>query len=468
MKLRYPLFLAIYCCSGAPALAQAGTQASVPTNGLTTELLKYNLRTTIEAYEKVGRKNSKWDDQAKKCLRLFAEIRSTTNHNVNGLIEQLNTNLVAVRGLNCDDPLIRYLYMRFVLFSTESAAHLKVEFEDAASGLGRASYPAIRSFYGRVWVYRMAADTGTEHDVYSLLEQAAPFLAEALKDKTIPTAEATSACEELMSQPYWPNPVRWRIYKTLEPVLTNDFKDSSFALLAKGRAYLTYAWMARGSGYADTVSENGWQLLTERLQIAADALERAWAANPQDPSICLEMMHVELGQGKNRNRLETWFNRGMKLNPSSYNIWYAKLEYLRPRWYGSIPEMVTFGWESMTNSDWADSVRLGLANAHYEASREMPDREQMKAYLQKTNVWSDIRTNFEYFFKLYPQQTGYRHNYARFAQRAGDSAEFIRQAKMFPSTNFAYFGGVDRFYQMVQYAAQRLKEKGPPSADKQK
>jgi hypothetical protein len=217
--------------------------------------------------------------------------------------------------------------------------------------------------------------------------------------------------------------------------------------------------MARGSGYANSVSENGWQLLQERLQIAADSLEAAWAANPKDPSICLEMMRVELGQGKGTDRLETWFKRGMKLNPSSYNIWYAKLEYLRPRWYGTVPEMIQFGWESMTNSDWANSVRLGLANAHYEASREMPDSGKMSAYLQRADVWSDIRTNFEYFFRLYPEEVGYRHNYARFAERAGDSAEFLRQVKIFPSTNFEYFGGIDRFNKMLEYAKEHAGEK---------
>jgi hypothetical protein len=401
-------------------------------------------------------------------LRLFAEIRATTNHNLNSLLEQLKTNLIAVTDLNCDDPLIHYLHTRFVLSSTEAPALLRTIYDDVASELANAGYPPIRTFYGRLWVYRMAAEAGNEREPYPLLEAAAPDLAAALKDKTIPAAEATSACEELMSQPYWPDPVRWRIYKSLEPALTNVWKDTSFALLAKGRAYLTYGWIARGGGYADTVSENGWQLLKERLQIAADALEAAWAANPQDPSICLEMMHVELGQGEGRARLETWFKRGMKLNPSSYDIWGAKVEYLRPRWYGSIPEMISFGWESMTNSDWADSVRLGLANAHYEVSREMPDREAMMAYLRKTNVWSDIRTNFEYFFKLYPNQTGYRHNYAKFAARAGDAAELLRQVKQFPSTNYAYFGGVDAFNQMVEHAKEHLKEKEPGSADRPK
>ena len=73
-------------------------------------------------------------------------------------------------------------------------------------------------------------------------------------------------------------------------------------------------------------------------------------------------------------------------------------------------------------------------------------------------MWADIRYNFEYFLKLYPNEVGYRHNYARFAGYAGDHEEFMRQVKLFPSTNFAYFGGVDRFNQQVERAQQHIKK----------
>jgi hypothetical protein len=330
-------------------------------------------------------------------------------------------------------------------------------FAEVASGLEKSGYPAIRKFYGRMWVYRSTPEGGAEKNPNVLLEKAAPDLAEALEDKTMPEREAAAACEELLSPPWWSNPVRWDCYLIIEPVLTNNWANSSFAQLAKGRAYLTYAWKARGTGYANTVSDESWKLLAERLDVAANALEKAWKLDSHNADICLEMMRVELGQGKGRERLDTWFQRGLKLNPASYNIWYAKLEYLRPRWYGSIPQMVEYGWQCMTNAEWSGDLRLGLANAHYEVSRESPDGEAPRAYLARTNVWSDVRSNFEYFFKLYPSAVGYRHNYARFAAYANDWDEFMRQAKMFPSTNFAYFGGVETFNGYLQAAEEHKK-----------
>jgi hypothetical protein len=428
------------------------------TNGIAPELLRYNLKTTVEAYDKVGRKDSKWDAEAKACLKAFAEIRSVTNGTPTELVEKLKTNLPPVIARGCDDPMIRYLHARFVLAMTKSAAELLPVFTEVASGLENSGYPAIRKFYGRLWVYRSTAEAGTDRNAIVLLEKAAPHLAEALADKTMPQREASAACDELLWPPSWSNLVRWNCYQIIEPALTKNWENSSFAQLARGRAYLTYAWKARGTGYANTVSDEGWKLLSERLDIAANSLEKAWSLDPRNADICMEMMRVELGQGKGRERLDTWFLRGLKLNPASYNIWYAKLEYLRPRWYGSIPQMIEYGWECMTNADWSGDLRLGLANAHYEVSREMSGREAMYGYLAKTNVWSDIHSNFEYFFKLYPKEVGYRHNYARFAAYAGDWDEFLRQAKMFPSTNFAYFGGVEQFNSYLANARQQLKE----------
>jgi hypothetical protein len=201
--------------------------------------------------------------------------------------------------------------------------------------------------------------------------------------------------------------------------------------------------------------------MAQRLDIASQALEKAWQLNSHDPDICIEMMRVELGQGKGRQRLETWFQRGMKLNPASWNLCAAKLEYLRPRWYGTIPDMVQFGWQCMTNPDWSGEVRLGLVNAHDEASCEMPNTNAIYAYFAQPKVWSEIRSNFEYFFKLYPQEVGYRHNYARYAIYAQDWDEFLRQVQFFPATNFTYFGGTQQFDQYLEFARKNSKAKGP-------
>jgi hypothetical protein len=94
-----------------------------------------------------------------------------------------------------------------------------------------------------------------------------------------------------------------------------------------------------------------------------------------------------------------------------------------------------------------------LTDAHYEASRESPDRQQMMDYWKQPKVWADIRFAFEQFFKLHPEETGYRQTYALYASYCGQWQEFLNQVKHFASTNYAYFGGIERFNSMVRFAA---------------
>ncbi len=128
------------------------------TKDVTPELLSYNLKTTVDAYNKAGRKNPKWDAEAIACLKAFAEIRSTTNGVPEGRLAELRTNLTTVMALKCEDPMPRYLYTRYILGAKQSAAELAPVFADVAAAIEKSDYPAIRKFYARLSVGSDASD----------------------------------------------------------------------------------------------------------------------------------------------------------------------------------------------------------------------------------------------------------------------------------------------------------------------
>jgi hypothetical protein len=420
--------------------------------------LAYNLKTAVEAYEKVGRKDPIWNADAEKCLTTFAQFRALTNGTYDKLLSDLHTNLVHLAAVKCDDPLIRYLYVRFVFSEDHSTADTASKFADTAEAMQKSEYPDIRKFYAATWASKELITGGPTPPMASEgLRYAAKYLAKALEDKSIPLREVDQACDLLMSAPWWAEPTRWDCYCILESALTNRWNDSAPALLAKGRAYLAYAWQARGTGYANTVSDQDRALFAQRLDIADAALEAAWDKSP-DARVCLEMLCVEQGQGKGRERLEMWFQRGMKLNPADHDLCLEKLEYLRPRWYGSIDQMIEFGRECTTNTNWSGTVRLMLADAHHEAAREIQDRDERAAYWKQTNVWPDLQFTFEQYLKLYPDQFGIRYNYASDAIRCGQWQAFLDQTKLFRMTNYEYFGGRQNFDEMVRAATQAAKK----------
>ena len=68
-----------------------------------------------------------------------------------------------------------------------------------------------------------------------------------------------------------------------------------------------------------------------------------------------------------------------------------------------------------------------------------------------------MEASWEKFFKLNPQATSWRHDYARDAYLCGKYQVFLEQAKLFNGhTNFAWFGGKEVWDGMVSKAAENL------------
>jgi hypothetical protein len=453
MRLSYVFFsILILFLDGWVALA-ASTNPPDPAR------LKYNLRTTVEAYEKAGHKDPKWDAAATNCLAIFANILSLTNNSDTDSLSNLQKNLSALDEAKCDDPLIHYLYVRYVFAESHPATDNGPAFWQAASALQKSDYPPIRKYYAVIRARNVLREgQARSPELETLWDKGISFLILALDDKSMPEKEADIACDLLISPIWWSYGTRWELYHKLEPVLTQSWDQTSFAQLMKGQAYLSYAWAARGSGWANTVSAANWKLMAERLDVSAKALDQAWQLNPHDSRICHEMMHVELGQGKGRERLESWFQRGMKVNPADYDLCFDKLEYLRPKWYGSHEQMIAFGRECAMNTNWSGLVPMMLADSHDEVFKELTLDEQT-GYWKRPEVWADIQLSFDRLFKASPNLTEYRQNYSFYAYWAGHWQVFLDQTKLFPWTNYAYFGGEQQYNAMLKTAGEQLKQK---------
>jgi hypothetical protein len=420
--------------------------------------LEYNLRTTLEAYNQVGHKNAKWDNDARKALETFARIRSWTNGNAMPLLDEIWTNTSRALSNGCDDPMIQYFNLRYV--TNLNRTNAAIAFSRAAADLQKCGYPEVRVYYASMWALKNGVLVNPKKPSLTALAKATgEHLAKALEDKTMPLKEADEACDVLIAGECFNTHNQWAAFEPLAPVLASRWKDTSFALLIKGRAYTSYAWLARGNGFADTVSETGWKDFAARLELAASSLEEAWRLNSQDVRICLAMMNVELGQGQGRKRMEFWFQRGLRLDAGNRKLCDFKMWYLYPRWYGSHEEMIEFGRECTDNPNWTGEVRLMLAEAHDLVAKEIQDKEQRRKYYEQPEVWRDIQHTYEQFFKLYPERVGYRHNYALMAAKCCQAQVFLDQTKLFPCTNFNYFGGVEQFNATVKSAKDHLEKK---------
>jgi hypothetical protein len=418
--------------------------------------LKWNLATLVDDYERVGKHSPQWDEPAREALRAFAQIRSQGKQNPAAQGELANFCRTAVDA-GCDDPMIRYLYVRNEIGWYEKATPEVAEaYRSADEGLQQSQYSAIRKFYGSLRAaeaLKAAAPNRnkTPPEVHHARRHAAASLREVVADKTTPIEEVYEACHGLMEATESNKPQYEEFYLAVRDALLRNWPKESLALLLEGDFHIQYAWHARGSGFADTVTKEGWKLFAKRLAIAEKALDKAWRLDPKNARIAIIQLTLELGQGRGRPRMEMWFQRAMELDANNYTACNRKLFYLEPKWYGSSKEMLQFGRECVASKKWGGRVPLILIDAHDAVARYI-DKDKRHAYWEDPSVWPDIKGAFEKFFELNPDAISWRHNYAWYAYACGQWDDFNEQVQKMGEVNYAYFGGKEKFEEMVDYA----------------
>jgi hypothetical protein len=204
--------------------------------------------------------------------------------------------------------------------------------------------------------------------------------------------------------------------------------NSYLPFLAQGDFYTNYAWQARGSGYANTVSKEGWEKYGERLGVAEEFLLRAYELNPTDPRAPSELMTIAKALSYEPEEMEKWFKTAIAVDPRYYRPYTNKLNYLMPKWYGSKEEMFAFARQCSETSPAASRVGLILLDAHDEMFWRSGDtKEERKKYYQQPHVWGEIKVTYKEFLGKHPDSRWDRNFLAKSACRALDYEEARRQ-----------------------------------------
>jgi hypothetical protein len=417
------------------------------------ERLDWNMATTYDAYDKIGSRNKKWDGEAHNALKFFAQSRSYPN--LKGSSEMLDAYSRRAVELGCDDPMIRYLRVRFDA-GQMTPVQLAQACAAASDALETSQYGEVRKFYGAIRAinaYLKVKPWRQEGIAYR--DRAQQHLLALLEDKQIPIGEIDDAAHEGMVIIN-----RWgdkEPFDQVDALLLKNRADSGVTYLLEGEFYIKYAWKARGGGYADTVKPEQWKLFGERLELAEQALLKGMEVDPKDGRLPSEMITVVSAQNKGLPEMRRWWEKAMEANPNNYDACDTMLNFLLPRWYGSREDMLAFGRECVASDKFGGTVPLILADAHYSyMNHDVRDDR----YWLLPDVWPDIKLSFEKFFKLNPKAISWRHNYARYAYWCQQWDVLQEQIELMGNDiNYSYFGGREKYDEMVRLAA----EKGSPT-----
>jgi hypothetical protein len=334
------------------------------------------------------------------------------------------------------------------------------QYLQAAEAIQHTTYPHVRAFYAYTWAFHhlLAQDRTNDMQLSSQKGEAWFYMTNnldlTLHDKAMPAQEAYDAASFALQVTDNRHRLYQGVYNVLQPFFEN-WPNEYKTWLLKGQANIHMAWDARGFGWSDSVTDEGWKLFNERLATAREALEHAWVLNQKDPAIAQARMVVARGEGGNQNTMELWFDRAMAVNTNDYAVCEEKLTYLEPKWYGTPEKMISFGKWCVKSTKWGGWVPLTLWDAHVRIYNYYTDDSEKAGYWQRPDVWADVQASFDRFIVLNPTYDYIYQDYALYAYKAQKWEklnELIPKLYRLKNINYPYFGGQAEYGKMIQLA----------------
>ena len=229
------------------------------------------------------------------------------------------------------------------------------------------------------------------------------------------------------------------------PRLQNWLKARPKSLLARvavARSWTTGAWMARGDGYASSISPSMSRLLNARLKSGGAVFSTLWPSLEKSPLVWSGLQRYYLLKGPPGAKYWSGLKRADAAFPGYGDFWQNATTLLLPRWYGKAGD-----WERLAKSA-ADKLGGARGDALYaeivaEKSQGYPGNYAL--YFQAS--WPRIKRGMQILLKTQRDPVGFGTSAFNLAIGYEDFA-FAQQmllgplkghfcTSIFPSTGFA-------------------------------
>jgi hypothetical protein len=218
----------------------------------------------------------------------------------------------------------------------------------------------------------------------------------------------------------------WKKHLLLLRVWKVQHTPSAAPAIGLAVAWRNYAWVARGSGFSASVTDEGHKLFKERLKLAEKALMDVRSIASNNPHWHTALLAVALGQGWSRPGVEALFDEGVALEPLYTPLYTRMATYLLPRWYGEDGDWERFADEATRRV----GGRQGSALYSYVAVHVSELYDGDTFFKENSVSWPRIRQAFVDREALYGASVDSLNTYALMAGNANDQrtsrALFVR------------------------------------------
>ena len=374
--------------------------------------LEWETDAYVGEYERHGHRDSHWDEVVESGLRLLARDHAHDPLRPGDLNDQAWYDLQQATTAGCDDSLIEYLNaelsrqdvpkrdaairIRNAALRLEKSRYSAYRRGSALIGAASALYQASRGMAKEDW-------NQTWPEIDRLLDRSLTLVAEIAHDKRMPDDELLQYVNTNNS--VWVDTMksdRRIAFDAAYPAIAaqRDGKDPVLPLL-RTRFYALYAWDIRGTDLATKVKDEAWKPFKERLQEAETAAAEAVALGSTDAAIPRSMMQVVKGLRGNLDELDAWFTLGVAIDPGDRSWYETKLDWMMPKWYGSIDQAFDYVKSARQTGSWNLRVPLLVVDL-YNQLRQVVDLPQSTSLFDLPGACDDILPVYDAFLKRYP------------------------------------------------------------------
>ena len=201
--------------------------------------------------------------------------------------------------------------------------------------------------------------------------------------------------------------------------------------------FQAYAWEARGTGTADTVTDDGLQKMQARIARAKVLIDQAWTLKPGNFLTANIQLNLTIASDGDRAEMERWFQKALEANGNSIKSCRTKIQWLEPKWFGSAEDLIAFGRRCGDTKNWQSQISLLEAECYLIATsawNEPPSGDFWKS----PEVWKRCQASFDEYLSHFPEDNSQRSKYAIIASLTGHHTEATKQYQEL-GEHFFYF-----------------------------
>lgn len=405
---------ASYLNESAPAAVVAASKPIVwTTNTLTVadfdnRAKAFSTRQWLDGYERRAHRNAAFDAEAKQFIRAWIDTRFGGPDATNDSWLETESDKLA-NDTNCTDPLLMTVVAKNSLNLFQARRH----FETAVDGFPLSRHKAYPQFYATV-LYAADLNSAGSRDAFGL-----QLLRQCFTDGSFTTNDQQEIAEFFADG--WGSKFFSRNASAVCKIAHDAGPSYQWlALVLDGEREIAEAWKARGDGYANTVSQSGWEGFRSHLASARSDLTEAWNLETNYPLAPSAMIRVSLGDS-GITEMRQWFDRTTVAQIDYPGAWSEMRWGLRPRWYGNEQAMLALGDAAIRTGRFDTDVPHQYLDcvADVESELDLPPGQHIYG---RSDIWPNLQRMYDGYIAAPAQRDslGYwRSTYAVVAYLAG-------------------------------------------------